>query len=237
MSLSVAAAPLAFVAGVAGILSPCVWPLVPVVAASAASGGRSGPLYLAGGLSLSFALAGTLLTLAVVSLGLDPERFRYVAAVLLAVVGIVLLAERLSSSLTRSLATLTGRIGIGHTREPLSAPGQFGVGALLGIVWLPCVGPTLGAAIALASLGQELGRGFIVMLAYGVGTASVLLVAAAASRRLLHRWRFAMMAGGRVGRKVVGISLIALAIMVLTGTDKYLEALAVNLVPGWLFTW
>jgi cytochrome c-type biogenesis protein len=76
------------VAGVAGVLSPCVWPLVPVVASAAATSGRSGPLYLALGLSLSFALAGTVLTLLLVSTGLDPELFRYLAAVMLVALGL-----------------------------------------------------------------------------------------------------------------------------------------------------
>jgi cytochrome c-type biogenesis protein len=52
MSLDLAAVPLAFMAGVIGVLSPCVWPLVPVVTSAAAGSGRTGPIYLAGGLSL-----------------------------------------------------------------------------------------------------------------------------------------------------------------------------------------
>jgi cytochrome c-type biogenesis protein len=237
VSISLAATPLAFLAGVVGILSPCVWPLVPVVAASASAGGRTGPLYLAGGLSLSFAVAGTLLTLFLVSAGLDPELFRYVAAGLLVASGIMLLVDRFANALTLRLSMFTGRIGSGSSGASLSAPGQFGVGALLGIVWLPCVGPTLGAAIALASLGQELGSAFAVMLAYGVGSATVLLLAAFASRRLLGRWRSTMMVGGRAGKRIIGGSLLVLGVLVLTSLDKYLEALAVNIVPSWLFTW
>ena len=65
MTLELTAVPLAFLAGVLGVLSPCVWPLVPVVTSSAALGGRSGPVWLALGLSLAFAGAGTLEALAV----------------------------------------------------------------------------------------------------------------------------------------------------------------------------
>jgi cytochrome c-type biogenesis protein len=70
MAIEFAAVPLALVAGVFGILSPCVWPLVPVVTSAAATSGRSGPVWLALGLSVSFAVAGTLLTLLLVSTGL-----------------------------------------------------------------------------------------------------------------------------------------------------------------------
>jgi cytochrome c biogenesis protein CcdA len=162
MTLELAAVPLALMAGVFGVLSPCVWPLVPVVTSSAAVSGRSGPFFLAAGLSVSFALAGTVLSWLLVSTGLDPELFRYMAAGLLVAVAGVLLVPALGDRITLWLSSLAaGRGPSPGRREPgaVSAPGQFGVGALLGFVWLPCVGPTLGAAIALASMGQSLPLG------------------------------------------------------------------------------
>jgi len=94
LSLELGTLPLAFAAGVLSVLSPCVWPLVPIFMGSAAGTGRAGPAALAVGPSISFALAGTLLSSALVSLGLDPELFRYVAAVLLIVVALALVVPR-----------------------------------------------------------------------------------------------------------------------------------------------
>lgn len=235
MSLDLAAVPLAFLAGVLGVLSPCVWPLVPVVTSSAATSGRTGPLYLALGLSVSFAVAGTLLTWLLVSTGLDPELFRYVAAVLLLTVGLILVVPALNDRVTLRLSALSARFGSGGGGA-VSAPGQFGVGALLGVVWLPCVGPTLGAAIALASMGQDVAVAFVVMLAYGVGTAGVLLAAGYVSGRLLARWRPRLMASGGFGKKLLGGTLVLLGVLVLTGADKVLEAAAVGLLPEWVFS-
>ncbi|MDQ3522077.1 MAG: sulfite exporter TauE/SafE family protein [Gemmatimonadota bacterium] len=236
MTLELAAIPLALVAGVFGILSPCVWPLVPVVTSSAATSGRSGPVYLALGLSVSFAVAGTLLTLLLVSTGLDPELFRYVAAGLLIAVALVLLVRSLNDWAVLRLSSLSSRFNVGGHAGRVSAPGQFGVGALLGVVWLPCVGPTLGAAIALASMGQNMGMAFVVMLAYGIGTAGVLLLAGVLSGRLLSRWRSTLISSGGFGKKLLGWTLLTLGVLVLTGFDKYLEALAVNVVPDWVFS-
>jgi cytochrome c-type biogenesis protein len=241
MSLDLAAVPLALAAGVLGIVSPCVWPLVPVVTSSAAAGSRTGPFYLALGMSLAFAGAGTVVTLLLVSSGLDPELLRYVAAVLLTLVGLTLLVRRMSDGLTLRLAGLTaGRGGDGGAatssgRAP-SGPAQFGVGALLGVVWLPCVGPTLGAAIALASMGQSMGTAFIVMLAYGIGTAGVLLAAGLLSGSMLSRWRPQLLSGGGFGRKLLGSTLLLLGVLVLTGFDKVLETMAVGFIPAWIFT-
>ncbi|MEC9341594.1 MAG: cytochrome c biogenesis protein CcdA, partial [Pseudomonadota bacterium] len=141
MTLELASLPLAALAGALSILSPCVWPLVPVVMASAAASGRSGPWFLALGLAGSFAVAGTILTLLLLNLGLNPDAYRVVAAVLLLLVGATLLSKSLGDWLGVQHSRLTGGMA-GSGGGANSAAGQLGVGALLGLVWLPCVGPT-----------------------------------------------------------------------------------------------
>lgn len=236
MSLDAASIPLAGVAGVLSILSPCVWPLVPVVMSSAATGGRSGPWFLALGLSTAFALAGTLLTLALLNLQLDPEALRTVATVLLLLIAATLLARPVADWVSVQLSRLTGRFdGLGQAATTTPA-GQFGVGALLGLVWLPCVGPTLGAAIALASLGQQTGLAFVIMFAFGIGTGSALLAAGLISSRLLARWRPATLSRAGSAKKLLGWTLLLLGLLVLTGWDKALETLALGILPDWAIT-
>ena len=113
------------------------------------------------------------------------------------------------------------------------------MGALLGVVWLPCVDPTVGVAIALASLGENLLSSFSVMLAYGLGTGGVLLgIGLLSNRFLVERKASGSRVGavGKVGKKVLGWSVLVLGTLVLTRLDKILEALAVDLLPGWVFT-
>jgi cytochrome c-type biogenesis protein len=232
--LDLASVPLAGFAGMLSILSPCVWPLVPVIMSSAATSGRSGPWYLALGLSTAFAVAGTLLVLLLVTLGLDPELFRYVAAALLVAIAATFLVERIGNGFSAMLSRLTGaarsaRAG-GAPRGPL---GQFAVGGLLGLVWLPCVGPTLGAAIALASLGQDMVRAFVIMFTFGAGTALVLVVAGLTSGRVLARWRPGVLRNAARARVVMGATLLLLALLVLTGADKRLEAWSLGWLPDW----
>ncbi len=233
MTLELSAIPLALLAGVLSIVSPCVWPIVPIVMGSAAGAGRAGPLALAAGLSLSFALAGTLLSFALVSLSLDPELFRYVAATLLLVVAVLLLVPQAGSWLSQQLSRFTSGLGAGTAEAGSSWLAQFGIGMLLGLVWLPCVGPTLGAAIALASLGQEMIQAFVVMLAFGIGTAAALTFAGMASARVLKSVRPKILAGAGSGKRWLGIALLVLSLMVITGVDKRLEAWAVGWIPDW----
>ena len=107
------------------------------------------------------------------------------------------------------------------------------VGALVGLVWLPCVGPTLGAAIALASLGQDMMMAFVVMFVFGVGTASVLVVAGLVSGSVLNRVRPGVLSKGARAKQLLGWLLIALGAMVLTGVDKVLETWALGVLPDW----
>jgi len=232
LTLELASIPLAAAAGVLGVLSPCVWPLVPVVMSSAATAGRSGPWLLTAGLAISFALAGTVLTAVLMSAGLDPELFRYLSGALLAGLGLVLVWRALGEGVSRGLSWLSGRWRL-PTASGATAWGQLGVGGLLGLVWLPCVGPTLGAAIGLASMGQSLGIAFLTMLAYGLGTGAVLLAAGLVSQRALARWRPTLLARADRGRRLFGGVLLLLGVLVLSGLDKRLEAIAVAVVPQW----
>ncbi len=235
MTLELTAIPLAWFAGLVGILSPCVWPLVPVVMASSANKDRSGPLFLALGLSLAFAIAGALLTFVLLNAGLSPDALRPVAAVLLVVVGLTLVSKALGDWVSLRLSLLSSRLNIGNP-DSTSAAGQFGVGMLLGLVWLPCVGPTLGAAIALASTGQDMAMAFVIMLSFGIGTASALIAAALLSQAALNRLRPGILNNATRAKQVLGILLLALGLLVLTGLDKTLETYALQVIPDWVLT-
>lgn len=197
---------------------------------AAAGKGRSGPIFLALGLSVSFAIAGTLLTFVLLNLGLNPDAFRYLAAMLLVLVGLLLVLESWAQWLTMQLSKITTHLPLGGTGGS-SALGQFGVGMLLGFVWLPCVGPTLGAAIALASVGQDMYVAFVVMLAFGLGTAAALIVVAKLSGAVLSRLRPGLLSNTKSVKKWLGFLLLLLGVLVLTGVDKQLETLAVQYLP------
>ena len=82
------------------MLSPCVWPLVPVIPSSATQeSGRTGPAGVAAGLAVPFEVAGTLVSFVLVQSGLDPKLARNLVADLLVVVAVVLLVPRLAEAL------------------------------------------------------------------------------------------------------------------------------------------
>ena len=226
---------LGLLAGVLSTLSPCVLPLIPVVVGSAVAAHRRGPLALAAGLILSFALMGTVITYAGTSIGLDPETLRKAGAVLLGVFGLLLL----SSALQRRYAAATSGVSSAGqnflARLPIEGlPGQLGVGLVLGVIWSPCVGPTLGAAIGLASQGRDLGPISLLMFLFGVGAAAPLLILGLLGHSYLSRIKTSLLRVGQRGKAVLGALFLLLAISIVSGADRPLESWLVDHSPAWL---
>lgn len=223
------AIPLAFAAGILSLLSPCVLPMVPAVTASAMRASKAGLWFLAAGIAFTFALGGTLLTYLLMSAGLQPDIMRSFAAVLMLVIGLVLVIPALSNSFSTVLSGWVSKLP-GTNVQSSGTAMQFLVGGSLGLVWLPCVGPTLGAAIALASTGQSLGSSFLVMVAFGLGTALPLIGIGYAAGLQLNKLR----ASGKIGKLILGYSLLVIALMIFTGIDKVLETWAIQYLPDWV---
>jgi cytochrome c biogenesis protein CcdA len=226
---------LALLAGVLSTLSPCVLPLLPIVLGAALTQHRFGPAALAAGLALSFVVVGLFVATVGFAVGIDQDAFRYLAALLLIVIGGVLLLPRLQAQLAVAagpLANWTQHRSAGFSTQGLG--GQFVVGLLLGAVWSPCVGPTLGAASVLAARGENLGAVAATMLVFGVGAALPLLLLGLLSREAMLRWRDRIIAAGSTGKALMGALLITVGVLILSGVDKRLETALVDASPAWL---
>jgi cytochrome c-type biogenesis protein len=225
---------LAFVAGILSILSPCVLPILPIILGTAASSHRQGPLALAAGLSLSFVAIGLILATAGHSIGLDADRLRYVAAGLIVVVGVVLLLPPLQARLAAAAGPIGNWTNGKLATERTNLAGQFWIGVLLGAVWSPCVGPTLGAASLLAAQGKDLGQVALTKLAFGVGAAFPLLGLGRLSRETMVRCRGTLLSTGHGLKSALGLLLVIIGVLILSGADKRLEAFLVDASPQWL---
>jgi cytochrome c biogenesis protein CcdA len=226
---------LALLAGSLSVLSPCVLPLLPIILGAAASEHRLGPLALAAGLTISFTTIGLFVATAGFAAGIDTGVFRLVAAILLIAVGLVLIVPRLQEQFALAAAPISNWAGsYADNFTPAGLAGQFGLGLLLGAVWSPCVGPTLGATSILAAKGEDLGQVALTMLAFGLGAALPLLLLGVISREAMQRWRSRLMETGKTGKTLLGLLLIAVGLLVATNLDKRLEAILVDASPAWL---
>lgn len=225
----------AFAAGVLSIFSPCVLPLVPLVFGAAAAEHRLGPVALAAGLALSFTAVGLFVATIGFAIGLDTSMFRNAAASLLIAIGVVLLVPSFQARFALAAGPLGSLAEQQFTGLSMSGmPGQFGAGLLLGAIWSPCVGPTLGAASIMAARGENLGQVSLTMLAFGLGVALPLLLIGVLSRKTLLRWRSRMMSTGKNVKQIMGGMLVGMGVLILSGADKTVESGLVAASPDWL---
>jgi cytochrome c-type biogenesis protein len=228
-------AALAFIAGVLSIVSPCVLPILPIVIGTVAERNRFAPLALAVGLMVSFVGVGLFLATAGHELGFDADRLRVIASVLVVALGVWLLVPAVQTRLARAASPLSAwadqRLATLRT-DGVVAP--FFAGTLLGVVWSPCVGPTLGAASLLAAQGRDLGQVGLTMFAFGLGAALPLLLLGTVSRKTLQALRGGLVMAGQSLKVALGGALVVVGLMVITGLDKSLEANLVSISPEWL---
>lgn len=119
-------------------------------------------------------------------------------------------------------------------REGTGLAAQFWIGILLGAMWSPCVGPTLGAASLLAARGRDLPQVALTMFAFGVGAALPLLALGLISREVMLRWRGNLLSAGHGLKNALGLVFVLIGGLVLLGLDKALETLLVEASPQWL---
>ena len=225
----------AFVAGVMSVLSPCVLPLLPLVLGAAVAENRLGPAALAAGLAVSFTAIGLFIATIGFSIGFDGAVFRSIAAVLLVLIGLVMtipVAQARFAVVAGPISNWAEQRFGGFSTSGLH--GQFALGLLLGAVWSPCVGPTLGAASLAAARGENLQTVAVIMIVFGLGASLPLLLLGLLSREVLLHWRARMMAAGKGGKVILGTIMVLAGALIFSGMDRVLETTLVAASPQWL---
>ena len=224
-----------YVAGLLTLINPCVLPVLPIVLGSALQASPRGPLALAAGMVLSFVVLGVGVAAFGFALGLDPGQIAQGGAVLMIGFGLILLVPRFSAAFSTATAGFAAGADSRIDRiDSTGAQGQFLGGMLLGAVWSPCVGPTLGGAISLASQGESLGRATAIMIAFALGVATLILGLGYGARGVLQRRRATMQRLAEVSRPLLGVVFVATGLAILFRLHHMAEAWALQNLPAWL---
>ncbi|OMG51814.1 cytochrome C biogenesis protein [Azonexus hydrophilus] len=223
---------LSLLAGSLTTLSPCVFPILPLVVGGAVQGNRLAPVAMGVGMATSFALIGILLGALGPALGIDSEHVRVFGAWLLIAFGLVMLVPFLNQRFTQWMLPIASGANAASARlDGGSLGGALLLGGVLGLVWSPCSGPLLASALTLvASEGGAL-RGGIILGLFGLGAAIPLVAVAYASRRGFTAARGWVMARIDGIKKAFGVLILLTGIAILSGGDKWLEARVVELMP------
>ncbi len=231
LALSLPQLGLSVAAGGLTTLSPCVFPLLPLVLGGAVQGHRLAPVAMGLGMMLSFAGIGVVLGALGPALGIDADTIRVAGAAMLIAFALVMLVPALGDRFSRWMLPIASAANAASSRlDGGSLLSAAALGAVLGLVWSPCSGPLLGSALTLvASEGGAL-RGGVVLALFGLGAASPLVAVAYASRSGFMRARDWILARIERVRRGFAVLLGGMGVAILTGADKWVEAR----VLGWL---
>jgi cytochrome c-type biogenesis protein len=236
MSVSLTQAVLSVAAGGLSTINPCVLPMLPVVVGGALQAHRLGPVVMGAGMTVSFALTGMVLGALGPALGLDGDHVRVAGAVALIVMAVSMVVPGSSRLLGQWFTPLAHQAQAAtDDLKGTTFTSAFLLGAVLGLIWSPCSGALLGAAVTMVGTqGGALPGGLILGL-FGLGAALPLVAAAYASRagfvraqRWVQRW-------GAMLNSIFAAMLAVLGVAILIGADKWLESRVNALLPeGWL---
>ena len=225
----------AIAAGSLTTLSPCVFPILPLVVGGAVQNNRFAPLAIGAGMVASFALMGVLVGALGAALGIDSDTVRTAGAALLVAFGIVMLVPALNARFTHLMTPLAASANQASSNlDSSSLFGAFALGGLLGMIWSPCSGPLLASALTLVASEGGAARGALILGLFGLGAAVPLVAIAYASRAGFNRSRDWVLRHIDGLKKGFGILILLTGLAILSGFDKMLEAMVVKSLPD---TW
>lgn len=232
LSLSASQLGLSLAAGGLTTLSPCVFPLLPLVLGGVLQGSRLAPLAMGMGMTLSFAAIGMLVGALGPALGIDGDTVRMAGAALLIAFAVIMLTPALGERFSHWMTPVANAAGAASRRlNDGSLFGALALGGVLGLVWSPCSGPLLGSALTLVASEGGVARGGLVLGVFGFGAAMPLMAVAYASRSSFARVRDWMLPRIERVRQGFALLLALVGLAILTGGDKWLEAQVLSMLP------
>lgn len=225
----------AYLAGLLTLINPCVLPVLPIVIVGALDATRAGPVALAAGMSVSFVAFGVFVTAFGASIGLTQDKLAQAGAAMMVIFGVILIvpmfARRFETATAGIAASADGRM---DAIDAGTVRGQFLGGLLLGTVWSPCIGPTLGGAIALASRGENLGYVTLIMLAFALGVSTLIIGLGLGAREAIRARATALRGLASRSKPIIGATFIAVGLMLLFNIHHIIEGWLLDVMPYWL---
>lgn len=197
---------LSFGAGLASVASPCVLPVLPIIVAGRPDEHRTRPAFIVAGIALAFIAMGVASSLFGGAIGPALPYLEKATGVLVIVFGLLMLAD---VNLFKRLTWLQGIEVRGGGRWS-----GLVLGASLGVVWIPCVGPMLSSVLGMVATEGTLSAGVLLLFVYSLGFAVPMLAVGYGSQALRQRVR-AVASHPVAVRWVSGLILIAFGAVIL----------------------
>lgn len=233
----------AFAAGIFSFLSPCVLPIIPsylsfISGVSLAdlradeAGGATRWRVVLNSLAFIFGFS-----LVFVSLGASASflgsLFLTYRAIIRVLGGLFILCVGLYLVGLFKIAALERYLQFNLKDKPAGYLGSVIVGITFAVAWTPCVGPILGAILALAGTSGDVGRGTLLLAVYAAGLGLPFFLSAVAVNSFF-RFSQGLRRYLQLVHTLGGILLIIVGILLLTDYMTLLNAYVLRFTPDWL---
>lgn len=224
----------AMLAGVVTIAGPCILPLLPIIlGTSTVRSHPSRPLFIVLGFILSFSIFAILFSVFGGLLGLSPDAFRTIAAIVIGLFGVSMLFPKIQETAFSKLQPLLGTITPKTDIANQGLWSGFLLGASLGLVWTPCAGPILGSILTLVASKHDLAQAGSLLAAYAIGAGAPMLAIAYGGQAVTARVRSVAKYSTLIQR-IFGALIVCVAIGIFVGFDRSIQTYLVTQAP-WLF--
>lgn len=231
---------IAFIGGFLTIAAPCILAVLPIILGSTiGQQSRLRPFFIVLGLTVSFTGFGVLFQYVTNLFGLSNNSLRNIALVFLGVFGVALIFPemfekiifRLQNFFNKMMPQKQQGVAPAEMQKKKGLLNGFFVGASLGLVWVPCAGPILGAILTLAVTQQDLGKVILLMLAYSLGAGLPMLLIAYGGNIIVSRLKF-LKEKGQLIQKISGAVLLVGVLFIALGLDVKISTGLAQLFPN-----
>ncbi len=223
-----------FFAGILTAAAPCILPLLPIIIGGTLPDEKKSvrwykPLVVVASLAISVVIFSLLLKATTAFLGVPQFIWNAISGIIVLALGLSMLFPRI----WESIALKTGLYMKSNELMQFSSK-KHGItrdiliGASLGPVFSSC-SPTYALIVAVI-LPQSFAKGFIYLVAYALGLATILLLIALAGRSITSRMGWLSNPSGNF-KKVVGVLFLIVGLAVITGSDRKLQTYVLD--QGW----
>ena len=220
---------LAFLAGILTVFTPCVLPILPALL-SGSVGAKYRPIAIVLGMTLTFTLVGVLVSVAGMVFAPVIGTLRFVAILFIIAMGALLYDDELNYEFMKLVGhlkhhsnKLTAPVTKGMSVDENSYIGAFLLGTSLGFVWLPCVGPILGAIFAFVAVEGNMMFGAAMLLTYSAGVSIPVLIIAYSGKSISGRISWFSRHTPTL-KKAAGLIIMIAGLAMLFGIDTWLQA-------------
>ena len=201
---------------------PCIFPLLPVIIGGSVSDSKRNSYFIIGSLVIAIVLFTVVIKLSSDFLGIPTEFWSYFSGVLVALVGLTFVFPTIWSKVpfvTKLHKNSNSFLSKGHNKSGVA--GDILIGSALAPVFTSC-SPTYLLILAVI-LPNSLFEGSIYLFAYALGVGTILLFVALIGQSIIQKLGW-LSDGNNVFRKIIGVVILIVGIMLITGYDKVFEA-------------